>query len=87
MTLRILRITWKEFSSDKLDKMFNVQKLHCDKSSLGYVDNCSSLLSTSNEKSDAKGKVVFVNVVVDEGKKVACDNGVSKPKSFPSPRR
>jgi hypothetical protein len=34
----------KKFFSDKLDKMLSVQKIHGDKSRLGFVGNCSFLL-------------------------------------------
>jgi hypothetical protein len=56
-------------------------------SNLDNVEICCSLPSTSNEKYNAKGKVIFVFVVVDKDKKFACDNGVSKPKSFPSNKK
>jgi hypothetical protein len=53
--------------------MLNAQKLHCDKFGPGFVDSFSSLLSSSHEKYDSIGKVVFVPTVVNKAEKVACD--------------
>lgn len=40
----------KIFSSKKLDKILSVQKIQGDKSSLGFVDTCSSLPSFFSQK-------------------------------------
>jgi hypothetical protein len=70
-----------KFSSDKLNKMLSCQKNHGDKSGLGFVDNCSSMPSTSCVKNVCEKKVMFVPASSDKGKKVLVDPYVSRSKS------
>jgi hypothetical protein len=72
----------KKNFSDKLNKMLHDQKYSLDKSGIGFVDNCSSMPSTSGVKNVCGKKVMFVLASSDKGKKVMVNPYVSRPKSM-----
>jgi hypothetical protein len=70
-----------KLSSNKLNKRLSCQKSHGDKSGLCFVDNCSSMPSTSCVKNVCDKNMTFVPASSNKGKKVPVDPYVSIPKS------
>jgi hypothetical protein len=60
----------KKLSSDKLNKMLHDKKYSSNKSGLSFMDNYSSMPSTSGVKNVCTTKVMFVSVSSDKGKKI-----------------